>query len=46
VLTVNLQDRPGTPTKVAAERVIEFFRQRTAAPWYQSALRSRPNQVF
>ncbi|HLI81371.1 MAG TPA: dienelactone hydrolase family protein [Candidatus Binataceae bacterium] len=31
VLTVNLQDRPGTPTKRAEERVIEFFRQRTAA---------------
>src|ERR1700722_19167642 len=30
VLTVNLQDRPGTPTKRAEERVIEFFRQRTA----------------
>jgi hypothetical protein len=30
VLTVNLQDRPGTPTKLAEERVIEFFRQRTA----------------
>ena len=32
VLTINLQDRPGTPTKLAEERVIEFFRQRTAAP--------------
>jgi dienelactone hydrolase len=30
VLTINLQDRPGTPTKLAEERVIEFFRQRTA----------------
>jgi len=30
VLTINLQDRPGTPTKRAEERVIEFFRQRTA----------------
>ncbi|HYA34888.1 MAG TPA: dienelactone hydrolase family protein [Candidatus Binataceae bacterium] len=32
VLTINLQDRPGTPTKRAEERVIEFFRQRTASP--------------
>ena len=31
VLTVNLQDRPGTPTKRAEERVIAFFRQRTGA---------------
>ena len=29
VLTVNLQDRPGTPTKRAEERVIQFFRERT-----------------
>ncbi len=31
VLTVNLQDRPGTPTKRAEERVIAFLRQRTGA---------------
>ena len=31
VLTVNLQDRTGTPTKRAEERVIEFFRERTGA---------------
>jgi hypothetical protein len=31
VPTVNLQDRPGAPTELAVERVIEFFRQRTAA---------------
>ena len=31
VLTVNLQDRPGTPTKLAEERVIAFFRERTGA---------------
>ncbi|MDE3115141.1 MAG: dienelactone hydrolase family protein [Pseudomonadota bacterium] len=31
VLTVNLQDRPGTPTKLAEERVIRFFRERTGA---------------
>jgi dienelactone hydrolase len=30
VLTVNLVDKPGTPTKRAEERVIEFFRQRTS----------------
>lgn len=30
VLTVNLQDRAGTPTKRAEERVIAFFRQRLA----------------
>ena len=30
VLTVNLQDRPGTPTKLAEERVIAFFKARTA----------------
>jgi len=28
VLTINLVDRPGTPTKRAEERVIEFFKQR------------------
>ncbi len=28
VLTINLDDRPGTPTKRAEERVIAFFRQR------------------
>ena len=27
VLTINLVDRPGTPTKRAEERVIEFFKQ-------------------
>ena len=31
VLTINLQDRPGTPTKRAEERVIQFFRERTGA---------------
>ena len=31
VLTINLEDRPGTPTKRAEERVIAFFRERTAA---------------
>jgi dienelactone hydrolase len=31
VLTVNLEDRPGTPTKLAEERVIQFFRERTGA---------------
>jgi dienelactone hydrolase len=31
VLTVNLQDRPGTPTKLAEERVIAFFKERTGA---------------
>lgn len=31
VLTVNLQDRAGTPTKLAEERVIQFFRDRTGA---------------
>ena len=30
VLTVHLDDRPGTPTKKAEERVIAFFRERTA----------------
>jgi len=29
VLTINLQDSPGTPTKRAEERVIRFFRERT-----------------
>lgn len=28
VLTINLVDRPGTPTKRAEERVIEFFKKR------------------
>jgi dienelactone hydrolase len=31
VLTVNLEDRPGTPTKLAEERVIAFFKERTGA---------------
>lgn len=31
VLTVHLDDRPGTPTKRAEERVIAFFKERTAA---------------
>lgn len=31
VLTINLEDRPGTPTKRAEERVIQFFRERTGA---------------
>jgi dienelactone hydrolase len=31
VLTINLQDRPGTPTKLAEERVIQFFKERTGA---------------
>jgi dienelactone hydrolase len=31
VLTVNLQDWKGTPTKLAEERVIRFFRERTGA---------------
>jgi dienelactone hydrolase len=31
VLTINLQDRPGTPTKLAEERVIAFFKERTGA---------------
>ena len=30
VLTVHLDDRPGTPTKKAEERVIAFFKARTA----------------
>jgi dienelactone hydrolase len=29
VLTLHLQDRPGTPTKTVEERVIQFFRDRT-----------------
>ena len=32
VLTVNLVDEPGTPTKRAEERVIRFFQERTRAP--------------
>jgi dienelactone hydrolase len=31
VLTLELVDEPGSPTKKAEERVIEFFRQRTGA---------------
>ena len=31
VLTVNLVDTPGSPTKLAEERVIQFFKQRTGA---------------
>ena len=31
VLTMNLVDQPGTPTKRAEERVIRFFRERTGA---------------
>lgn len=31
VLTIHLDDRPGTPTKRAEERVIAFFRERTGA---------------
>jgi dienelactone hydrolase len=31
VLTLNLKDAPGEPTKRAEERVIEFFKQRTGA---------------
>lgn len=31
VLTVNLKDAPGEPTKLAEERVIAFFKERTAA---------------
>ena len=31
VLTINLVDRPGTPTKLAEERVIAFLRERTGA---------------
>jgi len=31
VLTINLKDAPGEPTKLAEERVIQFFKQRTGA---------------
>lgn len=31
VLTINLEDHPGTPTKLAEERVIAFFKERTGA---------------
>jgi dienelactone hydrolase len=31
VLTINLKDAPGEPTKLAEERVIQFFQQRTGA---------------
>jgi dienelactone hydrolase len=31
VLTINLKDEPGSPTKLAEERVIQFFRERTGA---------------
>jgi len=31
VLTLHLDDRPGTPTKKAEERVIDFFKQRVGA---------------
>jgi dienelactone hydrolase len=31
VLTVNLKDAPGEPTKLAEERVIAFFKERTGA---------------
>jgi dienelactone hydrolase len=31
VLTINLVDKPGTPTKLAEERVIRFFKDRTGA---------------
>ncbi|MDO8434607.1 MAG: dienelactone hydrolase family protein [Candidatus Binatus sp.] len=31
VLTLHLDDRPGTPTKLAEERVIQFFRERLAS---------------
>jgi hypothetical protein len=31
VLTINLQDRPGTPTKQAEQRVIAFLKERTGA---------------
>ena len=31
VLTINLKDSPGEPTKLAEERVIQFFKQRTGA---------------
>jgi hypothetical protein len=31
VLTINLKDAPGEPTKLAEERVIAFLRERTGA---------------
>jgi dienelactone hydrolase len=31
VLTINLKDEPGEPTKLAEERVIRFFKERTGA---------------
>jgi dienelactone hydrolase len=31
VLTINLKDEPGSPTKLAEQRVIAFFKQRTGA---------------
>ena len=31
VLTINLKDEPGSPTKLAEERVIAFFQERTGA---------------
>ncbi len=31
VLTINMQDRPGTPTKLAEERVIAFLKDRVGA---------------
>src|ERR1700761_7519444 len=31
VLTLNLKDEPGSPTKLAEERVIQFFKERTGA---------------
>ncbi|HXL99762.1 MAG TPA: hypothetical protein VN932_07505, partial [Rhizomicrobium sp.] len=31
VLTINLKDAPGEPTKLAEERVIQFFKDRTGA---------------
>ena len=31
VLTINLKDTPGEPTKLAEDRVIQFFKQRTGA---------------
>jgi hypothetical protein len=31
VLTLHLDDREGTPTKAAEQRVISFFKQRTGA---------------
>jgi hypothetical protein len=32
VLTVDLVDRPGHPTRAALDRVLAFFRQRLLAP--------------